>query len=206
MKTRVLWQWALVLLFLVGCVASKTYFVDVRYIPQTPPKFETQPVTIAVAPFVDSRGQNGSVGLRQKLDGSVDRYTTGSTGLGLVVRKVVKRFLRQNKLNAIDIQEWDLKAESLTGIDTDFVVGGEINRLWSQADSLAGRTVINTEADVTVYLGNPRQGEVFQQRIQVGQEVTKVIFSTEMIEEAINEALSEIIEDAFKQLLERAGA
>jgi hypothetical protein len=206
MKTRVLWQWALVLLFLVGCVASKTYFVDVRYIPQTPPKFETQPVTIAVAPFVDSRGQNGSVGLRQKLDGSVDRYTTGSTGLGLVVRKVVKRFLRQNKLNAIDIQEWDLKAESLTGIDTDFVVGGEINRLWSQADSLAGRTVINTEADVTVYLGKPQQGEVFQQRIQVGQEVTKVIFSTEMIEEAINEALSEIIEDAFKQLLERAGA
>jgi len=204
MKRNPFWPFVLTLLLLAACGASKTYLVDIRYVPQTPPGLKVKQTMMGIAPFIDKRSRKTDVGIRNKLDGSLDRYTTAPASPSASIKKAVERFLRHYDFTIVEIPEWDLKVDSLAEIDTDLVVGGEINRFWSQADSLAGRTIITTEVELTIYLGKPRGGEVLQQRIEMSSEITEVIFSQETIEEALNELLSEIIEEAFGKLL--AGA
>jgi len=193
----------IVLIFLLfPTCGGKTYLVDLKYVPQTPPGLKVKPAVVAVAPFIDMRSHRNDVGIRKKLDGSVDRYTTAPTSVSDGVKKAVEKFLRGNGFKVVDIQEWDLKAESLSKIGEDLVVGGQINRFWSRADSMAGRTIIKTELEIAIYLGKPREGKVLQQKIEMSREITQVIFSSEKIEETFNESLSEIIEDVFAKLLE----
>lgn len=203
MKKMFFWEFVLVFLFIFAC-GGKTFLVDLRYVPQTPPTLKAEPTTVAIAPFIDNRRERKDVGIRRKLDGSVDRYTTGSVGVGEGVRKAVEKFLRANGFRVVNIQGWDLKAESLSKIDADMVVGCQINRLWSRADSVAGRTIITTDLEVAIYLGKPGEGRVLQQGVEIDREITQIIFSSEKIEETLNESLSEIIESAFAKLMSRA--
>jgi len=195
----------LVFLVLSACGASRTYLVDINYVPQIPPTLKVEPTTVAVAPFMDGRSHGNDVGIRNKLDGSFDRYTTAPATVGEAIRKAVERFLRGNDLKTVNIETWDLRPESLSQMETDMVVGGEISRFWVQADSMAGRTIIKTDIELTIYVGMPREGKVLSQKMQLSREITHIIFSSEKLEEMLNESLSDVIESAFAELLTRSG-
>jgi hypothetical protein len=202
-RWRFLW-WTLVLSLLTACGASKTYLVEIKYVPQAPLSLRLQKARVGVAPFIDRRNSEHDVGMRRKLDGSLDRYTTAPTSVSEGIRKAVDRFLSRNNFQVIDLGEWDLQVASVSEIDTDLVVGGEINRFWSRADSMPGRTVIRAEVELVFYVGKPREGRVLQQKIEMTREITEIVFSEEKVEELLNETLSEIIEDAFAKLLAAA--
>jgi len=201
MKRVSFWQFALIFLLFSACGASRTYLVDLKYVPQTPPGLKAKPKIVAVAPFIDMRSHKNDVGIGKKRDGSVDRYTTAPITVSEGVKKAVEKFLRNNGLEVVEIQEWDLKPESLSKIDAEMVVGGQINRFWSQADSMTGRTLIKTELELVVYVGKPQERKVLSQKIEMDREITQIIFSSGKIEEILNESLSEIIESAFAKLL-----
>ncbi|NIQ38067.1 MAG: hypothetical protein GTN81_05710 [Proteobacteria bacterium] len=200
MKKSSCWPLLLIFLFLTGC-GGKTFLVNLTYVPQAPPSLKVGPTSVAIAPFVDERNEKNDVGVRRRLDGSVDRYTTAPSSVAEVVKKAVGRFLRRNGFNVVDIPGWDLKPESLAKIDTDLVVGGRINRLWSRADSVAGRTIITTDLEIIIFLGKPKEGRVLQQGVEIGREISQIVFSSDKIQETLNESLSEIIESAFAKLL-----
>lgn len=200
MKTESICLLALVFVLFAACGTSKTYRVDIRYVPQTPPRIKVEAATVGLTPFLDRRDRGKDVGMRNRLDGSLDRYTTAPASVSESVGQAVQKLLRANGLNIVPA-EWDLSVGSVSQIDTDVVVGGEINRFWSHADSLAGRTVIKSEVELTIYVGKPKEGKVLQQTMEMSSEITDVIFSEERIEEALNELLSVIIEDAFEKLL-----
>jgi hypothetical protein len=195
---------ALVCLLLAACGGGKTYLVDLEYVPQTPPYLKAKPATIAVAPFIDKRSSTNDVGIRKKLDGTVDRYTTAPSSLSEGIKKAVEDFLRANGFNLVETEVWDLRPESLSRINADMVVGGQIRRFWSQAESLAGRTIIRTDLEIAFYLGKPWEGSVLRQTIEMSGENTQIVFSWGKIEEILNETLSEMIETAFEKLLARA--
>lgn len=200
-KRLFLWPLVLILVLLPACGGRKTYLVDIKYVPQVPPSLKVKQATVAVAPFIDKRSNTDDVGIRKKLDGSLDRFTTGRFSVGESVKEAVEKFLRGNDFKVVDMPEWDLRPESLSKVEEDLVVGGEINRFWSQADSMPGRTVIRTELELAIYVGKPREGKVLKQKIEMGSEITQIIFSPGKIEETLNETLSEIIESAFAKLL-----
>lgn len=204
MKKMFLWPFVLIFLVLAACGGKKTYLVEIKYVPQTPPSLRVKHARVAVAPFIDRRSQRDDVGIRKKLDGSVDRYTTAPTTVSESVKNAVEKFLRANGFDLVEIPEWNLKPESLPEIDADMVVGGEIDRFWSQADSMAGRTTITTHLELAIYLGKPQEGRVLQQTVEIERESTQVIFSSKKIEEILNESLSEIIESVFAKLLAEA--
>ncbi len=201
MKRQFLWKLLSILVLFSACGGGKTYIVAMKYVPQAPPVLKVKPAKVAVAPFVDKRREKRDVGIRRRLDGSVDRFTMARLSAAEGVQKAVEKFLRGNGFTVVNIQEWDLKVESLSKIDAELVVGGEVNRLWSRADSVAGRTIVATELEITVYLGKPREGKVLKQGVEIEREFTQIIFSSEKIEETINESLSETIESAFAKLL-----
>ncbi|NIO05810.1 MAG: hypothetical protein GTN74_14755 [Proteobacteria bacterium] len=190
----------LVFFFLSAC-GGRTFLVDLRYMPQTPFVLRAEPSTVALAPFIDDRTEKGDVGVRRRLDGSVDRFTTAPTPVAEGVKKAVERFLRRNGFTVQAIEKWDLKPASLSKVDAEMVVGGEIKQLWSRADSVAGRTIVTTSLEIIFYLGKTREGKVLEQGVEIEREITQVIFSPEKVEESVNESLSEIIESAFAKLL-----
>jgi ribosomal protein L31E len=201
MKKPSLWALLLILFFFSACGGRKTYLVDLRYVPQIPAHLKGNQATVAVAPFVDKRSHRDDVGIRKKLDGSIDRYTTTPTSASEGIRNAVKKFLRANGFTVLDVPEWDLKVESLSKVEADLIVGGEILRFWSQADSLAGRTIVRTDVEIVIYLGKPKEAKVSTQRVEMGREITQILFSSKKIEESLNQTLSEIIETAFARLL-----
>lgn len=200
MKKFSFFLFALIFFFLSAC-GGRTFLVDLRYVPQTPPALRVEPTTVALAPFFDDRTEKGDVGVRRRLDGSVDRFTTAPTRVAEGVTKAVERFLRRNGFTVQAIEKWDLKPASLSKVDAEMVVGGQIKQLWSRADSVAGRTIVTTSLEIIFYLGKPREGKVLQQGVEIEREITQVIFSPEKVEERVNESLSEIIESAFAKLL-----
>jgi hypothetical protein len=203
MKRRFHRLTVMMLVLLCGCGAGKVYLIDLQYVPQVPPSLKSGPRTVAVAPFVDRKSGAHEIGIRKKLDGSLDRFTTGRLSVNEAVRRAVEGFLRENGFRVMEIQQWDLTAESLSTIAADLVVGGRIGRFWSTAESMAGRTVVRTETVLTVYLGKPQERKVIRQTVEISREVTQIVFSPEKVEALFNESLSEIIESAFEKLLGR---
>ncbi len=201
MKRMLLWQFALIFLLLAACGGRKTYPVDLRYVPQTPPSLKAEKAKVAVAPVINKRSTRNDVGIRKKLDGSVDQFTTAPTTVSEGVQKAIEKFLRAHGFTVVETPEWDFKPESLSRIDAHLVVGGEINRFWSRAESKVGRTIVRTELDLTIYLGKPEEGKVLSQSVEIDREVTQIIFSSDKIEKTLNESLSEAIESAFAKLL-----
>jgi len=200
MRKVLCWQWVLIFLFFLAC-GGQTFLVNLRYVPQIPPALKVKPTTVAVAPFVDKRNKRNDVGLRRRLDGSLDRFTTGPVSAAEGAQKAVERFLRVNGFTVFALEGWDFEPESLATIDADLVMGGEVIRLWSRADSVAGRTIIVSGVEIVIYLGKPREGKVLEQRVEIDREVTQIVFSSEKVEEILNESLSESIESAFAKLL-----
>jgi len=193
---------ALGLLLLTACAGARTFVVDLTYVPQSPPVLEAEKTVVAIAPFMDKRHGTRNVGLRRKLDGSVDQFVTAPDSVSEQVRKAVGRYLRANGFQTVAISEWDLQPESLSGMEADLVVGGEIRRLWIDAESMVGRTVIHSDLEITVCLGRPKENKVFQQKMQMSQENTEIVFSPDQVEKRLNEGLSEIIESVFESLMD----
>ena len=204
MKRRSHWVTVMMLVLLCGCGAEKVYLMDLQYVPQVPPSLKSGPRTVAVAPFAISKSGIRDIGIRKKLDGGLDRFTTGRLSVNEAVRMAVEGFLRENGFRVMEIEQWDLKVGSLSSVAADLVVGGQIGRFWSTAESMAGRTVVRTETVLTICLGKPQERKVLRQTVEISREVTQIVFSPEKVEALLNESLSEIIETAFEKLLGRA--
>ena len=157
------------LLLLTACAGARTFVVDLTYVPQSPPVLKAEKTVVAIAPFMDKRDGKRDVGVRTKLDGSVDQFITAPDSVSEQVRKAVERYLRANGFQTVAISEWDFRPESLSGMEADLVVGGEVRRLWIDAESMVGRTVIHTDLEITVCLGRPQENKVFQQKMEMSQ-------------------------------------
>jgi hypothetical protein len=201
MRGNTLRYMGLGLLVLSACAGARTFIVDLTYVPQSPPVLDVERAVVAIAPFVDKRNGQRDVGLRSKLDGSVDQFITAPDSVGGRVRKAVERYLRANGFQTVTISEWDFQPESLSVMEADMVVGGEVHRLWSYAESMVGRTVIHSDLAMSVYLGNPEEDKVLQQKMEISREITEIVFSPRQMEKLLNESLSEVIESVFEALL-----
>ena len=190
------------LLLLTACTGARTFVVDLTYVPQSPPVLKVEKAVVAIAPFRDKRDGKKDVGVRSKLDGSVDQFITAPDSVGERVRKAVERYLRANGFHTVTTTEWDFQPESMRGMEVDMVVGGEIRRLWVSAESMVGRTVIQSDLEISIYLGMPQDKKVIQQKMEMSQEVTEIVFSPGQVENLLNEGVSEIIESVFEELMD----
>ena len=202
MRRNTLRFMALGLLLLTACTGARTFVVDLTYVPQSPPVLKVEKAVVAIAPFRDKRDGKKDVGVRSKLDGSVDQFITTPDSVGERVRKAVERYLRANGFHTVTTTEWDFQPESMRGMEADMVVGGEIRRLWVSAESMVGRTVIQSDLEISIYLGMPQDKKVIQQKMEMSQEVTEIVFSPGQVENLLNEGVSEIIESVFEELMD----
>lgn len=198
MKGR--WLWVLALLFSVwGCAVSRTFWMDIRYLPESSQEKIKESRVVAINPFRDMRKDGVRLGAWTRPRGRVDTFMA-SKPVDQAVTEAISGYFRSRGYRVIEYADWDLRPESLSGISADYVVGGEINRLDGDAWTSV-RTRVQLHVQLQIHVGKVKEEKVVGQKMEISKEIVGVTSKPERIEAALNRELSEAIERVFQGIL-----
>ena len=194
------WMYPLVLLFyLWGCAASRTFWMDIRYLPGPSTEQAERKQVVAVNDFKDLREDSSTLGAWTRPKGRLDTFMT-SKPVDQAVTKAISDYFISRKYRVINYTGWDLSPESLSGIPADLVVGGDIIHLKSEAWTTV-RTRVKVHVQLQIHVGKVRERKVLSQKMEISKEIVGVTSRPENIEEALNKELSEAIDRIFQGIL-----
>ncbi|MBI5756218.1 MAG: hypothetical protein HZA12_04765 [Nitrospirae bacterium] len=198
--------WAFPTLLLIylstACAPSVTYVVDVAYTPALKEQLRpiTEPLQIAVMPFDDQRADKKGIGKRSRLTGQVDEFEIrpypASTAVTEALISALKIHGYQTKLLSRGTDE-----TSITVAPPHIILSGKIEELRADAVSKPGYTDIKTSVrlKVRVYRVDDRSSSTMT--IQSQTEPRVALFNPNVMQSAINEALTEAINKLIAQKL-----
>lgn len=198
MKGR--WLWVLALLFFIwGCAGSRTFWMDIRYLPGSSQEKIKESRVVAISPFRDMRKDGVRLGAWTRPRDRVDTFMA-SKPVDQAVTEAISGYFRSRGYRVVEHADWDLRPESLSRISADYVVGGEINRLNGDAWTSV-RTRVQLHVQLQIYVGKVKEEKVVGQKMEISKEIVGVTSKAERIEAALNQELSEAIERAFQGIL-----
>jgi hypothetical protein len=189
----------LAVLFLVSCGRGITYPIYLRYQPSKDFPGLQQKIgpTLAMAPFKDDRQEKFYVGYHSPLQGSSNFFKSNPFPLEKAIRDSLTQVLSRQGIKTVSVPDWDVKPESLKGLETDFILMIEIKEFWSQGRATAVGTKIKTSIRLAIHLGVKQEAKVYTRNVDVEKEVTVVRSTPERVEEIINQMLSDIFDSFF---------
>jgi len=194
------WIYPLIPLFyLWGCAASRTFWMDIRYLPGPSAVQAERKQVVAVNDFKDFREDSSQIGAWTRPKGRLDTFMT-SKPVDQAVTKAISDYFLSRKYRVINYSGWDLSPESLSGIPADFVVGGNIIHLKSEAWTTV-RTRVKVHVQLQIHVGKVGEKKVLSQKMEISKEIVGVTSRPESIEEALNKELSEAIDRIFEGIL-----
>jgi hypothetical protein len=195
------WFWALALFFfLLGCGASRTYWMDIQYLSGPIAENVEGKRIVAVNTFKDIREDRARLGAWTRPKGRLDTFMA-SKPVDQAVTEAVSDYFRLRKYRVISSTGWDLSPESLSRIPADLVVGGEVILLKSEAWTTTLRTKVNVHVQLQIHVGKVKEGKVLRQKMEISKEIVGVTSRPERIEETLNQELSEAIDRVFQGIL-----
>lgn len=194
------WIFPLVLLFyLWGCAGSRTFWMDIRYLPGPSVEKAEQGRVVAVDAFKDIRKDGERLGDWTRPKGRVDTFMASKPVDQAVTEAIADYFLSRG-YRVVRHAGWDLTPEGLSGIPADLVVGGEVIRLESGAWTTV-RTRVKVHVQLQIHVGKVAEGKVSGQKMEISKEIVGVTSRPDRIEETLNRELSEAIERVFQGIL-----
>jgi uncharacterized lipoprotein YajG len=194
------WIYPLVLLFcLWGCAGNRTFWMDIRYMPGPSTERVEREKVVAVNPFKDVRGDGTRLGDWTRPRGRVDTFAA-SKPVDQAVTEAISNYFRSRGYQVVPHVGWDLKPASLSRIPADFVVGGEVIQLKSEAWTTV-RTKVKVHVQLQIHLGRIAERKVLSQKMEISKEILGVTSRPERIEETLNKELSEAIDRVFQGIL-----
>ncbi|MDY7031461.1 MAG: hypothetical protein SVY10_06070 [Thermodesulfobacteriota bacterium] len=195
----------LLICLIPGCAGSKTYLIDLKYIPDQSELKDNRsgkPVTIGIKTFEDSRLEKENLGKRIRTGGKVDIFKPYLVPVNQAVTQAVKDHLIAKGHEVVEILNWDLTPETLSDVlqDVQLVVGGTVESLRSEVESSITRTRIQSNVKLVVYIGNIKENKVITKKIESMPEVTGVLFNPKKVGESLNQTITEAIERIFKDI------
>jgi uncharacterized lipoprotein YajG len=199
-KMKGKWIYPLVLLLSVwGCAGSRTFWMDIRYLPGPSVEKAEQGRVVAVNTFKDIRKDGERLGDWTRPKGRVDTFMASKPVDQAVTEAIADYFLSRG-YRVVPHTGWDLTPEGLSGIRTDLVVGGEVIRLESEAWTTV-RTRVKVHVQLQIRVGKVAEGKVLGQKMEISKEIVGVTSRPDRIEETLNRELSEAIERVFQSIL-----
>jgi uncharacterized lipoprotein YajG len=194
------WIYPLVLLlYLWGCAGSRTFWMDIRYIPGPSAEKAERGKVVAVNAFRDVGGDTERLGEWTRPKGRVDTFMS-STPVDQAVTKAISEYFLSRGYRVVPYTDWDLKPESLSRVPADLVVGGEVVKLKSEAWTTV-RTKVRVLVQLQIHVGRVSEGKVLSQKMEISKEIVGVRSRPERIEETLNKELSEAIDRVFQGIL-----
>jgi len=190
---------------IAGCGGSRTYLMDVRYIPATEAPAATeieQKGVVGVCQFVDVRKEKvkDTIGTRQRAGNQVDFFKVTGTSVSDSVTRAVRDYFSERGFQVTDCKGWDQTAESLDRLppDLSLAVGGKIESLMIEAKAGLATTEIHYRVKIAASIGYPVKRRVVIRTMDSAPQVKKVIFDPEELQATLNETLTEVIRNLFR--------
>ncbi len=194
------WIYPLVLLFsLWGCAGSRTFWMDIRYIPGSLAQKAERGKLVAVNGFRNIKGERARVGDWTRPKGRVDTFMA-SKPVDQAVTEAVSEYFLSRGYRIVPYTGWDLRPESLSNIPADLVVGGEVIHLKSDAWTTV-RTRVKVHVQLQIHVGKVTERKVLSQKMEISKEIVGVKSTPARIEETLNKELSEAIDRVFQGIL-----
>jgi hypothetical protein len=204
-KVFVLFMILSLIAVIAGCGGSRTYLVDVRYIPATeaPAASEVaQKAVVGVCPFDDVRKEKvkDTIGIRQRRAKQVDFVKVAGTSVSDSVTRAVKDYFSERGFQVTDCKGWDQTAEGLDRLPQDIflAVGGRIESFMVEAKAGLATTEIQYRIKVAASIGYPGERRVVIRTMDSAPQVKKITFNPEELQATLNETLTEVIRNLFK--------
>lgn len=180
---------------LSGCAGKGIHIVDVRYDAsrQSSPFFSGKKAVLI--PLEDLR-RDRDIGRWEKLFGDTDRVITAKP----VYESITLALMEYLKKNGLDVSMTSrgVTAEEFRAVPPHFVIGGSIEEIKIDAESLTGYTQVKSSIRLKIQFTNVRDGGRFSIIIRgVSEPKTVVLFDQKVFEKTLNEVLS----DSFERIL-----
>ena len=190
------------LLCLAGCASSKTYLLHLSYdTSQTPPFLSgtSQPVTLALYNFQDSRPERLYLGRRVYRDGMIDFFKADAGTVEQVVTKSVAQMLEKAGFKVTVVNRYlDPAQVDFKDIPAEVAFGGKIESLWVEAKSGLATTDTNARMSMRINWGLVKEGTWISKTIEgSAQETDRPFYRPKHAEGLINE----VFKDGFNKLL-----
>jgi len=195
-------KWICLLVLLLcfwGCAGSRTFWMDIRYMPGPSVEKAERGEVVAVNPFKDVSGDGTRLGDWTRPRGQVDTFMA-SKPVDQAVTEAISNYFRSRGYRVVPHVGWDLKPGSLSHIPADLVVGGEVIQLKSEAWTTV-RTKVKVHVQLQIHLGRVAERKVLSQKMEISKEILGVTSRPERIEETLNKELSEAIDRVFQGIL-----
>ena len=207
MKAKVLVLFMILSLTAVvaGCGGSRTYLVDVRYVPATDAPAASEigsKGTVGVCPFDDVRKEKvkDTIGIRLRRGNQVDFVKVAGTSVSNSITRAVKDYFSGKGFQVTDCKGWDQTAEGLDRLpeDLSLAVGGKIESFMIEAKTGLTTTEIQYRVKVAASIGYPGERRVVIRTMDSAPQVKKITFNPEELQATLNETLTEVIRNLFK--------
>ena len=190
---------------IAGCGGSRTYLIDVRYVPATeaPAASEVEKKgVVGVCTFEDVRKEKvkDTIGIRQRRGNQVDFVKVAGASVSDSVTRAVKDYFSHRGFQVTDCKGWDQTAEGLDRLPQDIsvAVGGKIESFMVEAKAGIATTEIQYRVKVAASIGYPAERRVVIRTMDSTPQVKKITFKPEELQATMNETLTEVIRNLFK--------
>lgn len=183
-----------------GCAGSKTYLMDVTYIPgkKAPPSSKI----VGICPFEDARKEKGqdTIGVRHRSGKNVDFLNLKGVSLSESVTQAVKDYFVEKGFEVTDCKGWDKSAEGLDRLprDLSLVIGGKIDSFMIKAKSGVTITNIQYRVKMDALIGRIGERKVVIRTIESSPQTKKMGFDPDKVNAELNSTLTEVIQNLFK--------
>ncbi len=180
---------------LIGCAPAVTYVIDVAYAPQIKeqPPGQTERLRIAVIPFEDVRENKKGIGIRLRLTGQTDEFEARPYPASSAVTDTLLSALKIQGYQPVVAPRGKDHATIAEGSSSQIVLSGKIEELWAEAISKPGFTDIKAKVSLKVNIYNVNDKSTKTITVQSQSEPQVVLFSPGILQNVINETLTEAI-------------
>ncbi len=188
-----------VMAVLSGCAKPGPILVEFQYQPPEGAAAAPAKMVVGVSPLKDDRGKVASVvGKRTvAMNDEVDDLVIQ----GVVADKVtdaLKAALKARGFSSKDFAVWDLTDAGIPADGAQFLISGEIKKLWVESASQFANTTVKAAVELRISVADTAQKKVVRVvNVSSATEQKSMTFSTDLVQETLAAALSSAVDRIF---------
>lgn len=185
--------------FVTGCAEKGPVLLNIAYQAPTEKAVTESKIVVGVSPFRDGRSEPASVLGKRTIPSGMQSDLVVQGTVAELATISLKDALTRRGIAVKDVAGWDLTAEGIQAEGTALVLGGEIKVFWleSTASASAFNTHLMASVQLKITAGDTAEKKVIR-TIDVSSKLDQdVLYSHELLENMLSEALSSAIDQIF---------
>jgi uncharacterized lipoprotein YajG len=185
--------------FVTGCAEKGPVLLNIAYQAPAEKAVTASKIVVGVSPFRDGRGEPASVLGKRTIPSGMQSDLVVQGTVAELATISLKEALTRRGIAVKDVAGWDLTAEGIRAEGAALVLGGEIKVFWleSTASASAFNTHLMASVQLKIIAGDTGEKKVIR-TIDVSSKLDQdVLYSHELLENMLSEALSSAIDQIF---------